>query len=136
MYTWYRQADVCYAYLADVDTATSVMTCNNTLDYLQFDRNGLFARSRWFTRGWTLQELIAPRFVEFYAADWTEIGTKGSLAEQLADITATNSGVLNGVDPSRCNVAEKFSWAASRETTKVEDAGPTRCWVCSMSICP
>lgn len=53
-----------------------------------------FSRSRWFTRGWTLQELIAPSIVEFYTLEWIEIGTKMSLAENVSRITAIDESVL------------------------------------------
>jgi hypothetical protein len=64
MYKWYKNSNVCYAYLADLTTPTVEE----------------FRNAKWFTRGWTLQELIAPRNLEFYAADWTEYGTKLSLS--------------------------------------------------------
>ncbi|KAK5659605.1 hypothetical protein OQA88_809 [Cercophora sp. LCS_1] len=119
MYEWYRKSRVCYAYLENVPTAASVLGKGAGRS---FDPLGGFSRSRWFTRGWTLQELIAPEVVEFYASDWSEIGTKASLAAELAQITGINSDVLNGADVSSCNIAERVSWAASRQTTKVEDA--------------
>jgi hypothetical protein len=83
---------------------------------------GPFRNSKWFTRGWTLQELIAPRIVEFYAADWTEIGTRVSLQDEISIITGIDNRILEGESPDICNVAERFSWAASRETSRVEDA--------------
>jgi hypothetical protein len=82
---------------------------------------GRFKASRWFTRGWTLQELIAPPFVEFYAEDWTEIGTRSSHRKELSIITGIDIRVLGGANPAICNVAERFSWAASRATTRLED---------------
>ena len=60
MYAWYRQSAVCYAYLADVPLATQNTLC---------DSGSRFRKSRWFTRGWTLQELIAPTDTIFYSAD-------------------------------------------------------------------
>lgn len=119
MYEWYRQSRVCYAYLEDVPSAIDVFS---TRPSRSFDSTKTFERSKWFTRGWTLQELIAPEVVEFLARDWTEVGTKASLAVELAHITGIDARVLNGADVSICNVAERLSWAASRKTTKVEDA--------------
>ncbi|KAK3314388.1 heterokaryon incompatibility protein-domain-containing protein [Apodospora peruviana] len=81
-----------------------------------------FENSRWFTRGWTLQELIAPPMVEFYAHDWREIGTKFSLRKLISKVTGIDIRVLEGADPGTCHVAERMSWAASRQTTRVEDA--------------
>jgi len=66
MYHWYKGARVCYAYLADVPNAGMVV---NPREDRPIDEKGLFRESRWFTRGWTLQELVAPNIVEFYAAD-------------------------------------------------------------------
>ena len=81
-----------------------------------------FENSRWFTRGWTLQELIAPPMVEFYAHDWREIGTKFSLRKLISKVTGIDVRILEGADPGTCHVAERMSWAANRETTRVEDA--------------
>jgi hypothetical protein len=112
MYQWYKKADICYAYLVDIPTVR--------LETPNFWRT--FKESRWFTRGWTLQELIAPHAVEFYAADWTEIGTKSSLTKTLFDITGIDIYFLEGGSLELCNVGEKLSWAASRRTSRVEDA--------------
>lgn len=73
MYRWYEGATVCYAYLADIDANTSALL-----------QSTYIISSRWFTRGWTLQELIAPSVVKFYDAQWAELGTKWSLAPLLA----------------------------------------------------
>ncbi|KAF6831344.1 HET domain-containing protein, partial [Colletotrichum musicola] len=120
MYRWYQESSICYAYLVDVPTAARVV---DYWDEEYFDREGLFRSSRWFTRGWTLQELLAPEVVEFYASDWTEIGTKSSLTAHIARITKIEKEVLSGTRPIwSCCAAEKLSWAASRETTRKEDA--------------
>jgi hypothetical protein len=105
MYKWYKDSSVCYAYLADLTTPTI----------------GEFRSAKWFTRGWTLQELIAPRNLEFYTADWTEYGTKRSLSHEIATITGISRGVLWGDSPTRHTVAKRMSWAARRTTTRVED---------------
>ena len=120
MYRYYEEAQVCYAYLADVPTAEAAQITNE--DPVAWNDPYQFDRSKWFTRGWTLQELIAPKVVEFYAADWTEIGTKASMTEQLARRTGIDPRVLNGADVSICNVAERLSWASHRQTTKIEDS--------------
>jgi hypothetical protein len=101
MYQWYQDAQVCYAYLSDV----------------QEGRHEQFSESKWFTRGWTLQELLAPSFVVFYDCSWNEIGTKGSLRKEITTITGINS--LFDIDQA-C-VAEKMSWASGRVTTRLED---------------
>ncbi|KAM7195794.1 HET domain containing protein [Naviculisporaceae sp. PSN 640] len=114
MYEWYRGSRICYALLSDVSTAPTG---------LFDDAESVIQGSRWLTRGWTLQELVAPAVVEFYAADWTEIGTKLSLAAALASITGIDQSVLAGRrSVLSCNVAERMSWAADRSTKRLEDA--------------
>ncbi|KAF3045290.1 hypothetical protein E8E11_006709 [Didymella keratinophila] len=77
MYTWYWNAEICYAYLVDVPSSDShILAMSN------------FVKSRWWTRGWTLQELLAPAMVEFYDSDWKRIGTKSSL---ISSIKAVNN---------------------------------------------
>jgi hypothetical protein len=105
MYRWYQRAAVCYVYLEDLLEPSAAR----------------FAASRWFTRGWTLQELIAPAMVEFYDASWKEYGTRTSLHFEIATITGIDPNVLIGEDTSVFNVATKMSWAARRTTTRVED---------------
>ena len=114
MFQWYRRADRCYAYLADVDWNINEDPLRRRIH-----------RSRWFTRGWTLQELIAPSQVDFYAADWTKIGSKKGLRSMLSAITGIDSSVLssNGVNVlSEVSVAQRMSWASRRKTSRVEDA--------------
>ncbi|KAJ0305620.1 hypothetical protein COL516b_005317 [Colletotrichum fioriniae] len=116
MFKWYRRADICYAWLSDLDPSADIVS--------DFDGSGDLGKCRWFTRGWTLQELIAPREVEFYDRDWTLVGRKSELVRQLYAVTAIAIDVLRGDEGAlwRTCVAEKMSWAAGRETTRVEDA--------------
>ncbi|KAI9058581.1 HET-domain-containing protein [Trametes sanguinea] len=115
MFDWYRLADVCYAYLSDVSDDVRVLA----LDPLACRQ---FRQSRWHTRGWTLQELIAPKHVLFLSRDWTPFGTKASLASALAEITGIDNQVLtHAVSPESFSVAQRMSWAARRVTTRVED---------------
>ena len=109
MFQWYRKAQVCYAYLADVPSGwKSYHTVNPAV-----------RRSRWFTRGWTLQELLAPATVIFLNESWVEIGTKSSFSELISSATGiARSDMANFRD---ANVAVKMSWAANRETTRTED---------------
>ena len=109
MYRYYQEAQVCYAYLADVRITDS--WCSDTW------RD--FRRSRWFTRGWTLQELLAPKQVIFYGSDWQELGSKSSLSSQISLITGIQLGHMNDINSA--SVAQKMSWASRRETTIVED---------------
>lgn len=69
-----------------------------------------------------VEELIAPTFVEFYDQNWNEIGTKHSLCDEIAKITSIDPLVLHGANPLNRTIAERMSWAASRSTTRIEDA--------------
>ena len=111
MYLWYSRAKVCYAYLADVPS----------VEDLDADKSA-FRSSRWFKRGWTLQELIAPLSVTFLAMDWKEIGAKHSLACLVEDITSIpQEALLHMRSLDEFSVAQRLSWAARRETTREED---------------
>ncbi|RSL62684.1 hypothetical protein CEP53_004667 [Fusarium sp. AF-6] len=84
MFSWYQGARVCYVYLSDVPSpALGEPTDTKT-----------FRWSRWFTRGWTLQELLAPRDVEFYSKDWSLLGTKLSLCPEISLITGIDAKYL------------------------------------------
>ena len=107
MYRWYQNSEVCYAYLVDVPDATA----NHSYP------GSFFQQSKWFTRGWTLQELLAPMFVEFYDQNWIEIGTKSSMRALVQKITQ----ISTLVDIDAVCVAEKLSWASARVTTRIED---------------
>lgn len=111
MFSWYTKANICYVYLSDVTDINSVE-----------GEDSQFRKARWHTRGWTLQELIAPRNVNFYSHDWTFLGTKGTLYTVLSDITRIKVSVLNcDVPVSNASVAERMSWASGRETSRPED---------------
>lgn len=104
MFHWYRSAKICFAYLSDLGFHHELDNC------------------RWFTRGWTLQEVIAPSQVEFYNNTWTMIGTKESLRNQLHCITKIDKEVLQDSHAMKSiSVAKKMTWAASRQTTRIED---------------
>ncbi|KAK4939672.1 hypothetical protein LTR10_020062 [Elasticomyces elasticus] len=110
MFRWYSEAHVCYAYLEDV-----ILISNEVL-------GSGFEASRWFRRGWTLQELLAPLHVEFFDRDWAEIGTKVSLVGEVSRTTGIPHQAL--VDPGTIRdhtVAQRMRWASTRRTTKVED---------------
>ncbi|KAK3367806.1 heterokaryon incompatibility protein-domain-containing protein, partial [Podospora didyma] len=135
MFQWYRDAAVCFAFLADLDTGTAA----TVPDQLKEVRDSFGAsydmpvppaptvpdnlgHCRWFTRGWTLQELIAPSDVEFYDCNWCFIGTKQSLMEELSAITWIDINVLEDVEAlPTVPIARRMSWAARRQTTRQED---------------
>ncbi|OIW26000.1 HET-domain-containing protein, partial [Coniochaeta ligniaria NRRL 30616] len=114
MYAWYRNSNVCYAYLSDVPpglTATQLSSASSP-----------FRASRWFKRGWTLQELLAPKNVIFFAADWTELGTKTGMAELISEVTRIDTRYLLRVRHiTGASIAHRMSWVADRTTTRPED---------------
>lgn len=115
MFQWYAEASVCYAYLVDIEPIA------NPDWTLEKECMHAFERSKWWTRGWCLQELIAPQHVEFLASDWSDLGTKFSLRQLISDITGIRLQILIGANLAVCCAAEKMSWASTRETTRPED---------------
>ncbi|KAI0646589.1 hypothetical protein C8Q79DRAFT_678931 [Trametes meyenii] len=115
MYYWYRCADICYAYLEDVQV------CPNSKGHHPSHPENL-PSSLWFERGWTLQELIAPRYLVFYSQNWSVIGSKYHLARYISSITRIPPEVLtHEKDVHTFSVASRMSWAAYRRTTRPED---------------
>lgn len=117
MYSWYKNAIVCYAYLEDLslkESNASILRGESISGSCQ-----TFRKSRWFSRGWTLQELLAPESVVFYDKDWIEIGTKKSLKAEISAAASINSRHLDR--PYLASIAQKLSWAAHRQTTREED---------------
>ena len=104
MYQWYEQAQVCYAYLIDIS-----VVCG--------DRK--FIDSRWFTRGWTLQELLAPASLVFYDSNWHAIGTRSSLLDTICRATGISQDHIK--DHRSASAAAKMSWASKRQTFRLED---------------
>ncbi|KAI6167826.1 heterokaryon incompatibility protein-domain-containing protein [Pisolithus thermaeus] len=119
MYRWYRNAKTCYVYLHDVDEPGFP----TKQDFSRFGKSNGWPE--WFSRGWTLQELIAPWRARFFNKDWVSIGAKEDLTSTLEDITGIPEQVLeNGLVTwfrERPCIAQIMSWAADRKTTRVED---------------
>ncbi|KAL7951889.1 heterokaryon incompatibility domain-containing protein [Trichoderma barbatum] len=115
MYAWYRESSTCYAYLVDVQHVERPDSETRFFDEADF------RASRWFTRGWTLQELIAPLEVVFYSGDWKYLGRKSLHKDVISRITGIDMSILAGADPSLIAVARKMSWASRRTTTRIED---------------
>ncbi|KAJ9651501.1 hypothetical protein H2198_009229 [Neophaeococcomyces mojaviensis] len=114
MWTWYSTSSVCYAYLADVPSGTHDMSPEW--------QDSTFAKSRWWERGWTLQELLAPKKVLFFSSEWNLIGEKAFLDAVVSKITGIDSNAINGCRLSESfSIAQRMSWASSRKTTRVED---------------
>ncbi|KAI2469603.1 HET-domain-containing protein [Annulohypoxylon bovei var. microspora] len=115
MYNWYKGSEVCYAYLSDIP-GSSLGNEEEDIPYRSF------RESKWFRRGWTLQELVSPRQLVFYCSSWTKIGDRSGLAHEISVITGIETWLLEGVaDLHAISIAKKMSWAARRETTRVED---------------
>jgi hypothetical protein len=117
MYRWYEDSIVCYAYLEDVGRALSTQTpCRPS------NKDKTIEERRWFTRGWTLQELIAPAKVDLFDNQWQYLGSKDDLSPLLSRITSIPEDVLTEPENRRdCSVARKMTWAAKRQTTRIED---------------
>jgi hypothetical protein len=108
MFFWYRQAAKCYVFLSDFEHGSRP--------------EDQFPRCRWFTRGWTLQELLAPRIVLFYDRVWEEIGSKIQLCHIISGITSIpKEAILDDTPLAHYSISQKMSWAASRVTTRIED---------------
>ena len=108
MYRWYQESHTCYVYLADF-----------VLEKAKHKEGVKFRDCRWFRRGWTLQELLAPKHVVFYDAEWMEIGSRSVLQSLLSNICRISTRHLS--HPKEASVAAKMSWASGRETTREED---------------
>lgn len=102
MFNWYKEAKICLAYLPDTGNG-----------FLKFEN------SEWFTRGWTLQELLAPRDVTFFDRDWNTLGTKTSRSSEIEK--ATNIAHRHMIDFKTASIATRMSWQARRQTTRAED---------------
>ncbi|KAF4917632.1 Vegetative incompatibility protein HET-E-1 [Colletotrichum viniferum] len=112
MFSWYRDSLKCLVYLEDYPTRPWG-------DSSPFDS---LSKCRWFTRGWTLQELLAPKDMVFFNREWGLIGTKMSLSWEISTITCIDEDTLK--EPGRVHAAcaaRKMSWASSRQTTRTED---------------
>jgi Heterokaryon incompatibility protein (HET) len=118
MFRWYHDAGKCYVYLSDV----SISGSSENGQFSQETWEPAFQKSRWFTRGWTLQELIAPASVEFFSVEGERLGDKKSLERQIHDITGITPQALQGGPLSHFGVDKRMSWAAKRETKREEDA--------------
>ena len=119
MYRWYAEAEECYAYLSDI-------RCDKDVDGKP-DASSLtrFENSNWFTRGWTLQELLAPRDVIFFDHRWITIGAKANLAKEISKATGIPEEYVHESDLEQASekpsVAMKMSWASRRQTSRKED---------------
>ena len=107
MFQWYLDAEICYAYLADVNIKSPRKT------------HAKFRKSRWFTRGWTLQELLAPRYMTFLDSHWQALGSRSLLMAEISRASGIPQHQISSYRDG--SVAQKMSWAARRTTTRLED---------------
>jgi hypothetical protein len=116
MFRWYQNATRCYVYLSDI----SASAYENSEEF-ELAWEPAFRASKWFTRGWTLQELVAPASVEFFTKDGRRLGDKRSLKQQIHEITGIALPALQGMPLSQFDIDERFKWAETRQTTREED---------------
>jgi hypothetical protein len=132
MFRWYQNATKCYAYLPDVlvrESASSGTLIESTWE-------PAFRSSRWFQRGWTLQELLAPRITEFFSEEWEKLGDKVSLKSFLREITGIPHKALDGAPLSQFSVAERLRWKGDRETKREEDGWYSMAGIFDVEIAP
>jgi Heterokaryon incompatibility protein (HET) len=132
MFRWYRNAKKCYVYLKDVSASGD----NAAIETNQNRWKAAFRGSRWFTRGWTLQELIAPAIVEFFSKEGNLLGDKASLESTIHEITRIPTRALPGNPFSDFSVSERQSWVSQRQTTEEEDLAYCLLGLCEVSMPP
>jgi len=117
MFRWYQRATKCYVYLSDVAVPEEIADATT----FRITWEEAFRQSRWFTRGWTLQELLAPPRVEFFSKEGKRLGSKISLEREIHEVTSIPVEVLRGQSLAERSVEERMSWADRRMTTLKED---------------
>ena len=131
MFQWYAKASKCYVYLSDVSIMPSQTDGDNNATW-----QSEFRSCRWLTRGWTLQELLAPEEVEFYDKTFQKLGDKRTLERHICDITGIPAAALRGRPLSSFSIEERFSWQRSRKTRKPEDEAYSLSGICGVSMVP
>jgi hypothetical protein len=132
MFRWYQNAARCYVYLLDVSAAKR----ESDRMLSKFTWEPAFRSSRWFTRGWTLQELLAPSTVEFFSQEWTKLGDKTSLKLLIHKITSISLEALNGAPLSQFSVDERLRWKGDRQTKREEDGWYSLSGIFDVEIAP
>ncbi|KAI0441147.1 hypothetical protein F4803DRAFT_524722 [Xylaria telfairii] len=133
MFKWYREAELCITYLADVKRDARLPITSPNI----FQRTSSEEPSEWFFRGWTLQELLAPQEMQLFDMNWNYIGTKREMADTLARITGINARYLTGVEHFRgACIAAKMSWMAHRTTTREEDMAYSMVGIFGITMTP
>ncbi|KAK5201633.1 hypothetical protein LTR41_012130, partial [Exophiala xenobiotica] len=117
MFRWYQKAARCYVYLTDVSVRDGQETPRQCL----FPWEAAFRKSRWFTRGWTLQELLAPTLVEFFSVEGERLGSKRTLEDMIHEITGVPRAALRGGPLDGFSRDERMCWASHQHTKEEED---------------
>jgi hypothetical protein len=117
MFRWYRDATRCYVYLQDI----AIVGGERNDQQSDLAWHPAFRAHRWFTRGWTLQELLAPVSVDFFTEKGQRLGDKLSLVQQIHEATGIPTEALQDNRLDQFDVEERFRWAEKRETTYEED---------------
>ena len=119
MFRWYQNAVKCYVYLSDVSTKKRKASDSFT----EYTWEPAFRSSKWFTRGWTLQELLAPgsTLIRFFSREGDYLGDKRTLERQINEITGIAVSALRGTPLSQFDIEARLSWAEDRQTTREED---------------
>jgi NACHT domain/Heterokaryon incompatibility protein (HET) len=132
MYLWYHNAAQCYVYLSDVSTRKRKRDEEESSDTSESN----FRRSRWFTRGWTLQELLAPASVKFFSSDRTQLGDKMTLGQQIHTATNIPLSALRGDHLFHFSIGERMRWIEHRETKQEEDRAYSMLGIFGVHISP
>jgi hypothetical protein len=132
MFRWYQNATKCYVYLSDVSKQQRKAGGSST----EFPWELAFRSSRWFTRGWTLQELLAPSIVEFFSQEWEMLGDKTSLKSLIEKITGIPCEALDGTPLSQFSVDKRLRWKGDRQTKREEDAWYSLSGIFDVEIAP
>jgi ankyrin repeat protein len=132
MFRWYKNSVQCYVYLADV--VFNKRKADEQADHPTWLL--AFRTSKWFTRGWTLQELLAPHTVSFFSREGKKLGTKSDLEQHINEVTHIPVSALRGVRLHDFSVPDRMSWAASRETKREEDEAYSLLGIFGVSMVP
>ncbi|GAB7360740.1 hypothetical protein MBLNU230_g0614t1 [Neophaeotheca triangularis] len=140
MFKWYKSASICYVYMRDVRANVKLQLADADIQQVVPGSSlqktlSAFQDSRWFTRGWTLQELLASPRIIFFGSDWCELCSLGDVASYVSFTTKVPVEALNHQKPLKeYSAAQKISWMAERTTTRLEDMTYSLFGICDVSF--
>jgi hypothetical protein len=132
MFRWYQNATKCYVYLSDVSTKERKADSIST----ESTWEPAFRSSQWFTRGWTLQELLAPSIVQFFSQEWKKLGDKMSLKSLIHKITSIPPEALDGTPLSQFSINQRLQWRDGRTTKNEEDGAYSLQGILDVELAP